>query len=183
MATSETDRRNHIREVQQFLRGISQLNPKIPEVFADGIFGKETVEAVKAFQLEYGLPVTGEVDLRTWNELVRQFDAVELRFNVKPVPLEIFPQNDGSFGLGDAGTVVLAIELMLDTISENYSNIPQTDRMGVFNERTENSVMEFQKRSGMERNGRVNRETWDILANTFNAHHRSPIMSDIKPKR
>lgn len=183
MAYTDTDRKNHIREVQQFLRGISQLNPKIPMVIPGGIFGKETVEAVRAFQLEYGLPVTGEVDFRTWNELLRQFDAVEKRFNIKPVPLEIFPQDDGSIGLGDTGVTVLAIELMLNTLAENYDNIPFTDNGGIFNKQTENAVTEFQKRSGMERNGRVNRDTWDILANTFNAHHRSPLMEDIKPDR
>lgn len=183
MAYTDNDRRNHIREVQEFLRGISQLNPKIPSVIPDGIFGKETVESVRAFQLEYGLPVTGEVDLRTWNELLRQFAAVEKRFNVKPVALEIFPQEEESIGLGDTGATVLAIELMLNKLAENYKNIPHTDNGGTFDRQTEKSVTEFQKRSGMERNGRVNRDTWDILASTFNAHHRSPLMKDIKPDR
>lgn len=183
MAYTDKDRRNHIREVQEFLRGIAQINPSIPTVFTDGIFGKETAAAVKAFQLEYGLPVTGEVDLRTWNELLRQFGAVEKRFHIKPVALEIFPQDDGSIGLGDTGAVVLAIELMLNKLAENYENIPHVDNSGTFSRQTEKSVLEFQKRSGMERNGRVNRDTWDILASTFNAHHRSPLMKDIQPDR
>ncbi|GAW93667.1 peptidoglycan-binding protein LysM [Calderihabitans maritimus] len=40
----------------------------------DGIFGPRTEAAVKAFQRQKGLPVTGVVDTNTWIALIR--DAV-----------------------------------------------------------------------------------------------------------
>jgi len=39
-----------------------------------GKFDETTEEAVRAFQAASGLPVTGRVDLRTWNRMTREFE-------------------------------------------------------------------------------------------------------------
>ncbi|MFA6983175.1 MAG: peptidoglycan-binding domain-containing protein [Sedimentibacter sp.] len=38
-------------------------------IVVDGVFGPDTTAAVIAFQILYGLPVTGVVDLETWSRL------------------------------------------------------------------------------------------------------------------
>ncbi len=40
-------------------------------VASDGNFGPQTVEAVKAYQAAMGLEASGQVDARTWQEIVR----------------------------------------------------------------------------------------------------------------
>ena len=51
----------------------------------DGIYGAGTVRAVKIFQQKMGLPVTGEVDDRTWDYLVGGIRPTPL-----PTPEEIW---------------------------------------------------------------------------------------------
>ena len=62
---SDEQLRQHIRELQQFLFGISHYNVRIPVIIPDGIYGAETAGAIKIFQQEYGLMPTGEVDRNT----------------------------------------------------------------------------------------------------------------------
>lgn len=46
----------------------------IPPLSPTGIFDSATEHAVKVVQAASGLPVTGRVDLRMWNRLVRDFE-------------------------------------------------------------------------------------------------------------
>ena len=59
------DRREVIREIQSFLLDISYRIPSFPHITIDGIYGKETEDAVRYFQELYELPVTGIVDFLT----------------------------------------------------------------------------------------------------------------------
>lgn len=58
-----------VRNVQRGLIALAsrtqQLSYMLPKFGADGDYGNETVQAVKAFQQRKGLPVTGKVDART----------------------------------------------------------------------------------------------------------------------
>ena len=49
----------------------ANLSAVLPELLliVDGIFGRETQQAVRVFQAREGLPVTGIVDLQTWELL------------------------------------------------------------------------------------------------------------------
>ena len=56
----------YIRGVQYRLRVIGKQDNRIPEVFIDGIYGKETANAVRTLQTLYGLHETGELDIETF---------------------------------------------------------------------------------------------------------------------
>ncbi|MDO4331132.1 MAG: peptidoglycan-binding protein [Eubacteriales bacterium] len=58
-----------VAQMQQQLNRIGQNFPAIPRVTADGVFGSQTAEAVKAFQRIFNLPATGIVDYPTWYEI------------------------------------------------------------------------------------------------------------------
>lgn len=60
-----------VRNLQNMLRTISLYYSNIPLIAVDGIFGPSTTNAVKEFQKVYKLPVTGEVDIITFEEIVR----------------------------------------------------------------------------------------------------------------
>lgn len=70
MRTSIYDSRQNIFELQSMLREISRLNNAVLLINPDSLFGPETTQAVKQIQQIAGIPVTGKVDLLTWNTIV-----------------------------------------------------------------------------------------------------------------
>ncbi len=67
---------NKVRQLQEQLARISKAYPAIPSVTPDGIYGNSTRQAVQQFQSVFGLPVTGEVDYKTWYEISAIYVAV-----------------------------------------------------------------------------------------------------------
>lgn len=77
-----------VRHLQYMLSVISAYINNVPSVTVDGIFGPATRDAVVAFQRWAGLPETGQVDDRTWDEIYDQFAGIE---NTSLRDGEIFP--------------------------------------------------------------------------------------------
>lgn len=59
--------------IQLILRELSIIYDNIPELEISGVYNEETEAAVKEFQKLSGLSPTGNVNLQTWNRLVRDF--------------------------------------------------------------------------------------------------------------
>ena len=79
-----------VRQLQYMLAVMSSYIPGIPPVAMDGIYGPATRAAVLASQRRFGLPETGVVDARTWDEIYDQYSGIE---NTSLRSKEIFPQN------------------------------------------------------------------------------------------
>lgn len=62
-----------VAEIQRYLRAVSYRYKDIPHVGIDGIYGEETKDAVRAFQLLFSLAETGVVDPLTFEHLYREF--------------------------------------------------------------------------------------------------------------
>ena len=92
MAFTEDQKREFISELQHYLYVISYHNKKIPHIIADGIYGKETAEAVKIFQREHDIRPTGETDSTTWNEIVSVYKGYmkPLSLNASTVSIRFF---------------------------------------------------------------------------------------------
>ena len=58
-----------VLQMQEQLNRIARAYPALPTITADGIYGPRTQEAVEKFQSVFGLPVTGNVDFRTWYKI------------------------------------------------------------------------------------------------------------------
>ncbi len=58
-----------VRQMQEQLNRIARAYPALPTITADGVYGVRTQEAVEEFQSVFGLPVTGNVDFRTWYKI------------------------------------------------------------------------------------------------------------------
>ncbi len=65
-----------VRQMQEQLVRISKAYPAIPTITPDGIYGRDTQNAVEVFQSVFGLPVTGVVDYKTWYEISAIYVAV-----------------------------------------------------------------------------------------------------------
>ncbi len=58
-----------VATIQEYLAYIAMVYTTIPAPSVTGVYGMETVQAVEAFQQEFGLPVTGTVGVTTWNTI------------------------------------------------------------------------------------------------------------------
>ena len=155
-----------IYNLQRYLRQLSRFDSDIPSVDEDGIFGDETRASLAAFQQKYGLPVTGTADPDTWARLFNEYLAtVEAR--TRPDPVYLFPRfpADYSVGRGDENLLVGVIQYLLREIITLYgrdsSALPLN---GVFDEITEQAVKDFQTVNRLPPDGRVDRVTWNRLA-------------------
>ncbi len=66
-----------IRLLQYILQVVQAFDPAIPIVEQTGTFDTATRDAVRAFQRENGLPITGAVDAQTWDALYETLSAAE----------------------------------------------------------------------------------------------------------
>lgn len=87
------DTGDKVRQLQYMLSVLSAYIPSIPPTEIDGIYGENTRSAVLASQRRFGLPETGTVDAKTWDEIYDQFSGIE---TTSLRNFELFPQNVAS---------------------------------------------------------------------------------------
>lgn len=158
-----------VREAQRYLRTISKYNPNIPMTAADGTYGEDTRDAVSAFQRESGLPETGEIDSRTWDELYKLYKEAALFFaeleSINPRAVSETPLTKGS-----AGYPVYIIQVMLNTIAQFYYNLEGAAINGIYDNETAEEIRRIQSISGLPETGDLNHATWNALARIYNYH-------------
>ena len=66
-----------VRHLQYMLSVLSEYISQIPKLSIDGVFGQATREAVVAAQRYFGLPQTGIVNAKTWDEIYDQYAGIE----------------------------------------------------------------------------------------------------------
>ncbi len=163
MAYNQRQQREHIREIQKMLYGLSLFDERMHTVVPNGVYGKETALAVRAFQQIMGLRSTGEVNAATWEKLRNEYYE---KIGKQAYSLNAFPQNTINIGLNDEGLAVYIIQIMLHLLSINFGNFDSLEITGKYDSFTENAVKEFQKRSGQPSTGKVDRDTWNLLVLT-----------------
>jgi len=63
--------------VQLLLDELEAKYDRLTDIRIDGVYGEDTAEAVREFQRINMLEPTGEVNLATWNRLVREYSNIE----------------------------------------------------------------------------------------------------------
>ena len=160
MPYTDEQKKEHIRELQGYLYGISLFDKRIPQILPDGIYDKDTAKAVEAFQRVYGLPVTGETDADTWNKIVSVYRDY---LDGEPEPYNAFPSRIYSAALGDSGELIYIIQAMLWKAAAWYDNMPKVNVSGEYDIETEAAVKCFQKCCGLTESGCVDCITWNML--------------------
>lgn len=107
----------------------------------DGIFGSNTLNAVRDFQRNNSLSVDGLVGTNTWRTLL----------NLYPYPL---------LREGDRGAYVTFLQQLLES---NLYPVGGID--GIFGSRTLSAVRNFQSANGLTVDGLVGNNTWNALTN------------------
>lgn len=168
MTYTEWQRRDNIREVQEYLRTLVLVDNNHRELAVDGIFGEETEDAVKQFQLANGLPVTGRVDSETWDRLLQDYlDALTLLSDA--VALKVFPAPQYTLKESDTGNTVFILQAMLNTLTDTVQGLSALNVNGVFDSDTAQRVKELQRIGGFSQTGEVDRSFWDHLASWYNS--------------
>jgi N-acetylmuramoyl-L-alanine amidase len=139
------DEGEDVKRVQQYLMNAGM---DLSEYGADGIFGDETLAAVRAFQSRYGLDVDGIVGPITLSRLKEVISSPRARNQRNPVR----PYPGHYVMIGDRGRDVEAIQRAVDVESD-----------GIFGPVTEHAVRDYQRRHGLSVDGIVGPETWNEL--------------------
>ena len=77
---TDAQKRSHIFDLQTFLRRIQQSEGSAAPLVPDGIFGAQTAAAVREYQQQHCLPVTGIADQRTWNAIYMPRSSPPMHF-------------------------------------------------------------------------------------------------------
>lgn len=169
MQISDEQKKEDIREAQIYLRVIAEQNPAIPIIVPDGIYDKETEEAVKVFQREYGLSPTGKIDAETWNELYRAYLEAAVYF----LPLQAvtpLTKNNVPLTEGDAGYLIYILQAMINTVAQFYDNLDSVTINGIYDTETADAVKQIQRIIGKEPTGVVDAPSWNSFALLYNFH-------------
>ena len=159
-----------VRDLQTFLRRIALSDKSVSPVVPDGIFGEQTENSVKSFQQAYNLPVTGIADYDTWQKItdVHKFivnnenepDGVIAFYNY------ILPLNEG-----DSNPYVYLLQGILNVLSSLNNGFLPVDITGIHDEKSINAVKKIQEISGTEKNGIVDKQTWNNISALYNFVH------------
>lgn len=134
-----------VKEVQLRLKTLGYYSGALGEVF-----NNETTAAVKSFQRFYGLTPDGIVGPQTWA-------ALDNAFSGTPTPPTQIPST--TLQEGNTGEDVVLLQDKLRVLQYYFG-----ESSGIFDSTTTLAVRNFQKAYGLEVNGIVDPQTWNILS-------------------
>lgn len=135
-----------VRSLQVRLRATAWL-----DVPPSGTYDRRTTRAVRGFQRKRELPVTGEVDRRTWRRL--------LAMTEDPTRAELLHRPGRALmSSGDAGAQVREVEARLRQIAWFFGDVDDS-----FDAQTVEAVRGFQAKRRIPVTGEVDRRTLDLL--------------------
>ena len=164
---SEGDSGSDVINVQYLLSYLSAFFNFLPSIAVDGLYGPSTAAAVRAFQEAYALPVTGEVDLPTWDALWRTY----LGF-VETIPLSytegvVVPYPGVPLRFGASSDAVRLLQEYLNYLAQYDPALPSFPVTGYYGSRTQEAVNVFQRTRNLEVTGTVGAATWNAITEEY----------------
>lgn len=161
MVLREGDKGVAVQQLQFYLSSIATFDPAISPIDTiDSRFGQQTYRAVLSFQNKYGLTADGEVGRNTWDAIYRVYSNI----NNVISPDNLAPAYPGmAIKEGASGNDVFAIQEALNSVSQEYPNIPVVIEDGFFGPATKIAVQRFQDSFNLEADGIVGPLTWKKL--------------------
>ncbi len=164
---SEGDSGNPVQNIQFLLSYLAEFYSTLPSIEIDGIYGAETANAVRAFQSDFDLPVTGAVDFATWDALYKTYIGFIETIPFKYIEGNILPYPGVPLRIGATDDSVRVLQEYLNFISGYYPEIPRVNVTGYFGTQTENAVRAFQELFSIPVSGTVASVTWNAIADLY----------------
>lgn len=168
-AISLGDQGEKVIIAQFMLNLIRAFYSDLPSIKTDGYYGEESKIAVEDFQRNNNIPVTGIIDDQTWEVMYRQYKGiVDTVMATKRLNIPEVKQYPGTvLELGSRGEDVRQLQEYINTIYLAYPQVSAVNPTGFFGNNTRQSVIEFQRFSGLPQTGRVNEETWNRITEVY----------------
>ncbi len=166
MKPTETFLGQPIRSLQTMLRVLAENDTQYKVLIPDGIYGPDTMEAVRTFQRIGNLPITGITDQATWDAIVDAYQLALVEV-VLPEPLQILLDPGAFFALGEENVIVNLAQVILAAISDTFHCLPAPAVTGVLDIPTKNCLEIFQQLNHLPITGKLDRHTWKHLALQF----------------
>ncbi len=160
-----------VRTIQEQLNRIRVNYPSIPAISpVDGVFGRQTENAVRAFQRIFDLTADGVVGKKTWYRISYIYVAVKRLAELNSEGER--PQYDdnafpGILRLGDTGTAVQNLQFYLKTLAAYNPFLRDVTIDGFFGAETQDAVRAFQKLYGLAQDGVVGESTWNRIVAVY----------------
>ena len=166
----EYNYRNAVMNMQRYLRQLEHGKGNINKVPVDGIFGEDTRNALMRFQESVGLPVTGIADAESWDRLFAEYNKSLIRNSSANGIFPFFDlPDDYELSIGDNNTLVSVLEIMLNELSTEYTEFQNAFLSnGIFDKEKSDLIFGYQIKNMIPASGKVDRVTWNHLADDFN---------------
>jgi peptidoglycan hydrolase-like protein with peptidoglycan-binding domain len=167
----EGDESEAVARMQTYLNRISANYPFVGKISSvNGVFGSDTVDAVKRFQKTFNLMQDGIIGRATWNKIKQIYAAVtklsELEGEGERIGLSPNPPTT-TVRQGDKGAGTIHIQFLLNFIGDFYEEIIPPIQDSVFGASTTEAVKAFQKRFGLTADGIVGPKTWQTMYSVY----------------
>lgn len=160
-----------VETIQRQINRISNNYPAIPKIEpVDGVFGSETESSVKAFQRIFNLFTDGIVGKSTWYKMSGIYVGVKrlAELESEGEKLESTGEYPGYLlKQGSTGDAVSQMQYFLNLVSQYYKEVPPINGDSIFGVSTLDSVIQFQKKFGLDVDGIVGKQTWDKIYSVY----------------
>ncbi len=155
-----------VTSLQTMLRTLARVEEGLPSVIPDGIYGRDTMAAVTAFQRKRGLPQTGVVTGEDWEAITNAYRRAVI--DVLPAePLAILLAPGQVLLLGSRNRHVPLVQVLLQTVAGEYEDMPVPEITGVYDQCTADAVQWLQARNNETPSGILDKRLWRILVGLY----------------
>lgn len=163
----EGDVRPPVELVQFALNILSAYYPTIVQIPITGFYDEATTNAVMEFQKTMGLPARGVADIPTLEAMYSTVKGILDTLPAEQVYVPFLRWTGVVYDLGHESPGVYILQEMLSYISLIIPIIPYIEPSGVYDEKTKDAVMAFQRIEGLEQTGIVDEQTWNAIVNVY----------------
>ena len=157
-----------VSSLQYMLNQLAIHDPKLVRLAVDGVFGERTLEAVMVFQREYHPPVTGVVNMETWDAIREAYFQVELLYGIPPA-LNVLPNGSYTAAEGTESEPMLIVQAMFVSLNKKVSNFSLCKMNSCNDGETHENIRIVQGLAGLPVTGVLDRATWAYLVQLYQA--------------
>lgn len=158
-------------EIQRELNRIAANYPSIPKISGSrGYFEQTTQNAVRQFQHIFNLESDGVVGKDTWYKIKRIYNGIKGLSELYSEGITISEAErkyEKVLKKGSRGPSVKILQYYLCFLSYFNLKLPYVAVDGIFGDETRDAVLAFQSLYGLDVDGIVGRDTWDMIQNAY----------------